>query len=89
MSGTPLARRPDGSFAAQGHNDQLDAYRHICTSGRVTQIASGMQWVARHFGNDAEIGAEIGAAHRNDPYEHRMDLWNNEAGRGLGDAAGP
>ncbi|MDR6673962.1 hypothetical protein [Xanthomonas sp. 1678] len=83
LSGTPLARRPDGSFAAQGHNDELDAFRHAYTSGRVTQVAGGMQWVARHFGNDAEIGA----AHPNDPYEHRMDLWNNEAGRRLGDAA--
>ncbi|MFC6839082.1 DUF6973 domain-containing protein [Xanthomonas theicola] len=82
LSGTPLARRPDGSFAAQGHNDQLDAFRHAYTSGRVTQIAGGMQWVARHFGNDAEIGA----AHPHDPYEHRMDLWNNAAGRRLGDA---
>lgn len=81
LSGVPLARRPDGSFQSQGHNDQIDAFRHAYTSGRVTQIALGQQWLARSFGNDAEIGA----AHPNDPYEHRMDLWNNEAGRRIGD----
>ena len=81
LSGVPLARRPDGSFQSQGHNDQIDAFRHAYTSGRVTQIALGQQWLARRFGDDAEIGA----AHPNDPYEHRMDLWNNEAGRRIGD----
>jgi len=81
LSGVPLARRQDGSFQSQGHNDQIDAFRHAYTSGRVTQIALGQQWLARRFGNDAEIGA----AHPNDPYEHRMDLWNNEAGRRIGD----
>ncbi len=82
LSGTTLARRADGSFQPQGHNDELDAFRHAYTSGRVTQIALGQQWVARRFGDDAEIGP----AHPNDPYEHRMDLWNNEAGRRIGDA---
>lgn len=81
LSGTTLARRPDGSFQSQGHNDAIDAFRHAYTSGRVTQVALGQQWVARHFGD----GAEIGPAHPNDPYEHRMDLWNNEAGRRIGD----
>lgn len=86
LSGMPLARRADGSFQSQGHNDALDAFRHAYTSGRVTQIALGQQWLARRYGNDAEIGP----AHPNDPYEHRMDLWNNEAGRRLGDAtSGP
>lgn len=84
FSGTVLARRADGSFRAQGHNDALDAFRHAYTSGRVTQIALGQQWIARRFGDDAEIGP----AHPNDPYEHRMDLWNNEIGRRLGDATG-
>jgi hypothetical protein len=82
LSGVTLARRADGSFQAQGHNDALDAFRHAYTSGRVTQIALGQQWLARRFGDDAEIGP----AHPNDPYEHRMDLWNNEAGRRIGDA---
>jgi hypothetical protein len=82
LSGVPLARRADGSFQSQGHNDELDAFRHAYTSGRVTQLALGQQWLARRFGNDAEIGP----AHPNDPYEHRMDLWNNEAGRRIGDA---
>lgn len=81
LSGVPLARRQDGSFQSQGHNDEIDAFRHAYTSGRVTQIALGQQWLARRFGDDAEIGA----AHPNDPYEHRMDLWNNEAGRRIGD----
>ncbi|MBB5866600.1 hypothetical protein [Xanthomonas sp. 3058] len=81
LSGTTLARRPDGTFQSQGHNDELDAFRHAYTSGRVTQLALGQQWIARKFGDDAEIGP----AHPNDPYEHRMDLWNNEAGRRLGD----
>jgi hypothetical protein len=81
LSGVPLARRQDGSFQSQGHNDEIDAFRHAYTSGRVTQVALGQQWLARRFGNDAEIGA----AHPNDPYEHRMDLWNNEAGRRIGD----
>ena len=81
LSGVALARRQDGSFQSQGHNDQIDAFRHAYTSGRVTQVALGQQWLARHFGNDAEIGA----AHPNDPYELRMDLWNNEAGRRIGD----
>lgn len=81
LSGVHLARRADGSIQPQGHNDALDAFRHAYTSGRVTQIAFGQQWIARKFGNDAEIGP----AHRNDPYEHRMDLWNNEAGRRIGD----
>ena len=81
LSGVTLARRQDGSFQSQGHNDQIDAFRHAYTSGRVTQLALGQQWLARRFGNDAEIGA----AHPNDPYEHRMDLWNNEAGRRIGD----
>lgn len=80
-SGQALARREDGSFRSQGHNDALDAFRHAYTSGRVTQLAMGQQWVARRFGDDAEIGP----AHPNDPAEHRMDLWNNEAGRRLGD----
>ena len=83
LTGTPLARHADGRFRSQGHNDALDAFRHAYTSGRVTQIALGQQWVARHFGDDAEIGP----AHPNDPYEHRMDLWNNEVGRRLGDEA--
>lgn len=83
LSGVPLARRPDGSFQSQGHNDAIDAFRHAYTSGRVTQIALGQQWLARRYGNDAEIGP----AHPNDPLEHRMDLWNNEAGRRLGDAS--
>lgn len=83
LSGITLARRADGSFQAQGHNDALDAFRHAYTSGRVTQIALDQQWVARRFGDEAEIGP----AHPNDPYEHRMDLWNNEAGRRIGDAA--
>ena len=82
LSGVTLARRADGSFQAQGHNDALDAFRHAYTSGRVTQIALGQQWLARRFGDEAEIGP----AHPNDPYEHRMDLWNNEAGRRIGDA---
>lgn len=81
LSGITLAKRPDGTFQSQGHNDQLDAFRHAYTSGRVTQLALGQQWIARKFGDDAEIGP----AHPNDPYEHRMDLWNNEAGRRLGD----
>ncbi len=81
LSGNQLARRADGSFLAQGHNDELDAFRHAYTSGRVTQIALGQQWMARMYGDDAEIGP----AHRNDPYEHRMDLWNNEVGRRVGD----
>lgn len=86
LSGVQLARRADGSFQSQGHNDALDAFRHAYTSGRVTQLALGTQWVARHFGD----AAEIGPAHPNDPYEHRMDLWNNEAGRRIGDAtSGP
>lgn len=80
LSGNTLARRADGSFQAQGHNDAIDAFRHAYVSGRVTQIALGQQWVARRFGDDAEIGP----AHPNDPYEHRMDLWNNEAGRRIG-----
>ena len=83
LSGVPLARRPDGSFQSQGHNDAIDAFRHAYTSGRVTQIALGQQWLARRYGDDAEIGP----AHPNDPFEHRMDLWNNEAGRRLGDAS--
>ena len=83
LTGTPLARHADGRFRSQGHNDALDAFRHAYTSGRVTQIALGQQWVARHFGDDAESGP----AHPNDPYEHRMDLWNNEVGRRLGDEA--
>lgn len=82
LSGVPLARRQDGSFQSQGHNDEIDAFRHAYTSGRVTQIALGQQWLARRFGDDAETGP----AHPNDPYEHRMDLWNNEAGRRIGDA---
>jgi hypothetical protein len=82
LSGVPLARRADGSFQSQGHNEELDAFRHAYTSGRVTQLALGQQWLARRFGDDAEIGP----AHPNDPYEHRMDLWNNEAGRRIGDA---
>lgn len=81
LSGVHLARRADGSIQPQGHNDALDAFRHAYTSGRVTQIALGQQWIARRFGNDAEIGP----AHPNDPAEHRMDLWNNEAGRRIGD----
>ena len=81
LSGVALARRPDGSFQSQGHNDAIDAFRHAYTSGRVTQIALGQQWFARRYGDDAEIGP----AHPNDPYEHRMDLWNNEAGRRIGD----
>lgn len=86
LSGNTLARRPDGSFQSQGHNDDIDAFRHAYVSGRVTQLAAGQQWIARRFGNDAEIGP----AHPNDPYEHRMDLWNNEAGRRVGDnASGP
>jgi hypothetical protein len=83
LSGIHLARRADGSFQSQGHNDAIDAFRHAYTSGRVTQLAFDQQWVARKFGNDAEIGP----AHPNDPYEHRMDLWNNEMGRRLGDEA--
>ena len=83
LTGMPLARHADGRFRSQGHNDALDAFRHAYTSGRVTQIALGQQWVARHFGDDAEIGP----AHPNDPYEHRMDFWNNEVGRRLGDEA--
>ncbi|WP_126944726.1 hypothetical protein [Xanthomonas sp. BRIP62409] len=81
LSGITLAKRPDGTFQSQGHNDQLDAFRHAYTSGRVTQLTLGQQWIARKFGDEAEIGP----AHPNDPYEHRMDLWNNEAGRRLGD----
>jgi hypothetical protein len=81
LSGVALARRADGSFQSQGHNDALDAFRHAYTSGRVTQLTLGQQWLARRFGDDAEIGP----AHPNDPYEHRMDLWNNEAGRRIGD----
>lgn len=30
LSGTTLARRPDGTFQSQGHNDQLDAFRSAC-----------------------------------------------------------
>lgn len=78
-----LERRVDGSFKSQGHNGELDAFRHAYTSGRVTQLAAGQQWIARRFGNEAEIGP----AHPNDPYEHRMDLWNNEVRRRLGDEA--
>ncbi len=84
LSGTTLARAPDGSFRGQGHNDALDAFRHAYTSGRVTQIALGVQAVSRHFGD----GNEVGPAHPNEPYEHRMDLWNNEVGRRLGDDTG-
>ena len=47
----------------------------------MTQLALGTQAVARHFGDDNEIGP----AHRNDPCEHRMDMWNNEVGRRIGD----
>lgn len=83
FSGQTLARRGDGSFAGQGHNDALDAFRHAYTSGRVTQIAMDQQWVARHYGDANEVGDK----HPNDPREHRMDLWNNEVGRRLGDDA--
>ncbi|MBO7942912.1 hypothetical protein JTP77_044440, partial [Streptomyces sp. S9] len=76
-------RRADGSFAGQGHNDALDAFRHAYTSGRVTQLSMDQQWVARSYGDDNEIGPK----HPNDPREHRMDLWNNEVGRRLGDEA--
>ncbi|OQP82433.1 hypothetical protein IA54_020580 [Xanthomonas phaseoli pv. syngonii LMG 9055] len=41
LSGITLAKRPDGTFQSQGHNDQLDAFRHAYTSGRVTQLALG------------------------------------------------
>ncbi|TXI46032.1 MAG: hypothetical protein E6Q50_15770 [Lysobacter sp.] len=86
FTGRRLARDDQGNIRPQGHNDELDAFRHAYTSGRVTQHALGQQWVARHFGDDNEIGP----AHRNDPYEHRMDLWNNEVGRRLGDdTSGP
>lgn len=81
LSGNTLLRAPDGSFRAQGHNDEIDAFRHAYVSGRVTQKALDVQAVAKHFG-DAN---EIGPAHPNDPYEHRMDLWNNAVGRRLGD----
>ncbi|PZO62884.1 MAG: hypothetical protein DI635_10120 [Pseudoxanthomonas suwonensis] len=81
QSGKTLARAPDGSIRPQGHNDELDAFRHAYVSGRVTQKALDVQTVAKHFG-DAN---EIGPAHPNDPYEHRMDLWNNAVGRRLGD----
>lgn len=83
LSGEKLARRPDGSFAGQGHNDALDAFRHAYTSGRTTQLAAGQQWISRSYGDDNEIGPK----HPNDPREHRMDLWNNEVGRRLGDEA--
>ncbi|UXA70448.1 hypothetical protein M0D46_05100 [Xanthomonas prunicola] len=39
LSGTRLARRADGSFQSQGHTDELDAFRDVYTSGRVTQLA--------------------------------------------------
>ncbi|SDW15293.1 DUF6973 domain-containing protein [Lysobacter enzymogenes] len=83
LSGQTLQRRADGSFAGQGHNDALDAFRHAYTSGRVTQLSMDQQWVARSYGDDNEIGPK----HPNDPREHRMDLWNNEVGRRLGDEA--
>jgi Ca2+-binding RTX toxin-like protein len=78
---TALIRDSNGNIASQGHNDALDAFRHAYTSGRVTQIAADNQWVAEYFGNKNEIGDD----HPNDPYEHRMDLWNNEVGRRIGD----
>ncbi|UXA51830.1 hypothetical protein M0D46_05135 [Xanthomonas prunicola] len=53
LSGIILAKRPDGSFQSQGHHDELDAFRHAYTSGRVTQLALGQQWIARRFGDDA------------------------------------
>ena len=80
VTGTRLARDASGRIPSQGHNDALDAFRHAYTSGRVTQMALGMQAVARHFGDENETGP----AHPNDPREHRMDLWNNEVGRRLG-----
>lgn len=32
LSGVTLARRPDGSFEGQGHNDPIDAFRHAYVS---------------------------------------------------------
>lgn len=86
VAGVRLARDATGRILSQGHNDALDAFRHAYTSGRVTQMALGVQAVARHFGDQNETGP----AHPNDPREHRMDLWNNEVGRRLGaDADSP
>lgn len=79
-TGTTLVRNNDGTFASQGHNDSLDAFRHAYTSGRVTQITIGIESVSEYFGNKNEIGL----GHPNTPEEHRMDLWNNEIGRRLG-----
>ena len=80
-TGTTLARDANGNFLSQGHNDALDAFRHAYVSGRVTQLAADNQWISQHFGDQREIGP----GHSNDPYEHRMDLWNNEIGRRIGD----
>ena len=77
-SGQRLGRNPDGSFRSQGHNNALDAFRHAYTSGRASQIAPAFGDTASQYFGDRN---EIGPAHLNDPYEHRMDLWNNEVGR--------
>jgi len=84
LSGQQLSRRDDGSIAPQGHNDALDAFRHAYTSGRVVQLVPLLGGaVSQHFGDRNEIGP----AHPNNPFERRMDLWNNEAGRRMGGAA--
>ena len=68
-----LSGKSDAEMQGLGHNDELDAFRHAYTSGRVSQLTTDS--IAEYFGNDNEIGP------KNKPYEHRMDLWNNEIGR--------
>ncbi|BAS68398.1 cadherin-like domain-containing protein [Bathymodiolus septemdierum thioautotrophic gill symbiont] len=75
-----LSGKSDAQMQGLGHNDDLDAFRHAYTSGRVSQLT--FDWVAEYFGNKNELpNDKTKNKNKNDPYEHRMDLWNNEIGR--------
>jgi hypothetical protein len=81
LSGVALARRQDGSFQSQGHNDEIDPSAMPTPAG----ASPRSRWASNGWHGASATTRRSGAAHPNDPYEHRMDLWNNEAGRRIGE----
>jgi hypothetical protein len=70
-----LIRNQDGTFASQGHNNELDAFRHAYVSG-VFVLEYGAT-ISSFMGYLNELKGDV----NNQPQsEKNMDFWNNQVG---------
>ena len=80
LTGVTLDRKDDGSFAGQGRNNELDAFRHAYSSAAMTWDYNAP--LAHLAGYANELYGDW--SHNQPAKERKMDEWNNAAGRRIG-----